>query len=154
MKNILTHITIILSLVIGATACSSSDWDELPAPIATFVNEYFPAQEVSQYRQDGDTYHVKLHNSVALTFDARYSWTSVNGYGNTLPQMFLFDQMPPALYAYLQELSLTDQVYSVKRDSFTYNVSLLDSSVTYTIDTGIVTPDNTPSTSAIAQLRM
>lgn len=138
--------TIIAPFILAIVAfmlprCSSTEWDDVPQPITSFLNEYFPEQAVSDYRYDGSTYHVKLRNSAALTFDENYSWTSVNGYGNILPEIFLFDQLPPALYSYLQELSLTNQVYSVTRDNIDYRVLLLDSSVTYDIDTGIVTTD-------------
>lgn len=138
--------TIIIPILIAVAAwampgCSSTQWDDVPQPITSFLDEYFPEQAVADYRYDGSTYHIKLRNSAALTFNEQYAWTSVNGYGNTLPEMFLFDQLPPALYAYLQELSLTDQVYSVTRDNIDYNVVLLDSSVRYNIDTSVVTPE-------------
>lgn len=154
MKKHITRFIIFLSVIVGATACESNDWADVPQPVARFLNEYFPLQNVSECTHTEDGYHVKLHNSIALTFDQDYSWTSVNGYGNTLPEMFLFDQLPPALYAYLQDLSLTNQVYSVTRDKFDYKVALLDYSVTYSIDSGTVTPDKPNDSTAISQLRM
>ena len=153
MKTFLAKIMIFLGLIAGSAACSSENWETIPKPIADFLTEYFPLQAVSNCGYSDDVWHVKLRNSVALTFDDRYKWTSINGYGNTLPETLLFDELPPALYAYLQELSLTDGVYSVKRDNYVYNITLLDSSVTYTIATGIVTPD-VPASSTIAHLRM
>ena len=153
MRTLLIKILFLASLVAGATACSSDTWEDVPGPIADFLTDYFPLQPVDNCGYSDDVWHIKLHNSAALTFDERYKWISVNGYGNTLPPMFLFDELPPALYAYLQELSLTGGVYSVTRDNFNYHVMLLDSSVTYTISTGVVTPD-VPASSAIAQLGM
>lgn len=143
-----------LGLVLSATACEKSEWNNVPEPISRFLTEYFPLQNISQYTITETGYHVKLHNSVALTFDSDCSWTSINGYGNTLPEMFLFDQLPPALYAYLQELSLTGQVYSVTRNKIDYTVALLDYSVTYSIETGDITPDKPTESTTIAQLGM
>ncbi|MDE7473060.1 MAG: hypothetical protein K2M68_05680 [Muribaculaceae bacterium] len=154
MKKHITRFLIFLSVILGTTACESNDWADVPSPVASFLHEYFPLQNVSECNHTEDGYHVKLHNSVAITFDRDYSWTSVNGYGNTLPEMFLFDQLPPAMYAYLQDLSLTRQVYSVTRDKFDYKVALLDYSVTYSIDRGTVTPDNTDNSTTVSELGM
>lgn len=154
MKTLIAKILIIVGIAGSLAACSSNDdWEALPTPITDFLSEYFPLQAVSSCGESDGVWHVKLRNSVAITFDDRYKWTSINGYGNTLPEMLLFDELPPALYAYLQELSLTKEVYSMTRDNFVYHVTLLDSSVTYTISTGVVTPD-VPASSAISQLRM
>lgn len=151
MKRIITYITLCLSLLVIPAGCASDDREDVPGPVAQFLSKYFPLQAVTQCSYDNDTYHVKLRNSTALTFDDRYHWISVNGYGDTLPEMLLFDELPPALYNYLQELSLTSQVYAVTRDSFLYHVMLLDSSVTYDISSGIVTPDE-PVSTALARL--
>lgn len=138
MKTLLVKIALIATILFFFIGCGSDEIESVPKPIATFLSEYFPLQPVSQYGFDGNTYHVKLRNSSALTFDNTYKWVSVNGYGNTLPEIFLFDELPPALYAYLQDISLTNEVYSVTRDGVTYNVMLLDHSVTYIIATGEV----------------
>lgn len=153
MRTLFIKILILLGLATGAASCSSDTWEDVPGPISSFLSDYFPLQPVSDCGFTDSVWHIKLRNSTALTFDDRYKWVSVNGYGEPLPEMFLFDELPPALYAYLQELSLTNGVYSVTRDSYTYNVLLLDSSVTYTITTGIVSPDM-PASSAKAQLGM
>ncbi len=155
MRHLFTNMILCVILLTIKSGCASNDWENVPGPVAQFLSQYFPLQAVTQCNYQNDTYHVKLRNSSALTFDDRYKWTSVNGYGNTLPEMFLFDQLPPALYNYLQELSFTTQVYAVTRDSIVYNVMLSDHSVTYTIATGVVTPDKPESTSplSIAPLR-
>ncbi len=135
-----------MTLSTAITGCASNDRENVPGPVAQFLSEYFPLQAVTECSYDDNTYHVKLRNSFSLIFDDRYHWISINGYGNTLPEMFLFDELPPALYNYLQELSLTTQVYAVTHDRFVYHAMLLDSSITYTIATGIVTPDKPTST--------
>ena len=150
MRHLFADIILYAILLALPSACASNDWEDVPGPVARFLSQYFPLQAVTQCSYQNDIYHVKLRNSAALTFDDRYKWTSVNGYGNTLPEMFLFDQLPPALYNYLQELSFTTQVYAVTRDSFVYNVMLPDHSVTYTIATGIVTPDKPASATPVS----
>lgn len=140
MKTFVYSIIIILTAVLGLSGCSD-DHDytgNVPSSIQEFVSEYFPEQSISEYSTDGSVYRVKLHNSAAISFDGSYKWMSVNGYGNTLPEMFLFDQLPPALYSYIQEMQAVDGVYSVTRDNTSYTVSLIDSTVTYDIATGIV----------------
>lgn len=122
------------------SACSSNDeWDELPTPIAEFVSQYFPEQSVSDYGYNGDYYHVKLKNGAGLSFDSRYKWVTVNGYGETLPAVLLFDQLPPALYEYIQENEYTGQVYSMTRDQASYTISLSAGTITYTIESGKIT---------------
>lgn len=153
MRHLFTDMILCVILIAIPTGCASNDWEDVPGPVAQFLTRYFPLQAVTQCSYQNDTYHVKLRNSAALTFDDRYMWTSVNGYGNTLPEMLLFDQLPPALYNYLQELSFTTQVYAVTRDSFVYNVMLLDHSVTYTIATGVVTPDK-PATDTLLSITL
>ncbi|MDE6084922.1 MAG: hypothetical protein K2G40_00775 [Muribaculaceae bacterium] len=140
MKTFITSIVLFLSAMAGLTACTSdNDYNnEVPQPVQEFLSEYFPGQDVSGYSNNGDTYRVKLKNSCAISFDSHYKWITVNGYGATLPEIFIFDQMPPALYSYLQELDVVADVYSVTRDDSTYTVNLLDSTVIYDINTGMV----------------
>ena len=53
-----------------------------------------------------------------------------------LPQVMLFDQLPPRLYAYLQDSQQLDSVFGMERDSKRYVLTLLDSTLTYDISTG------------------
>lgn len=141
---------IILAFNIVFAGCTSNDLlDQLPEKISDFVQEYFPGQDVStaEFGDDG-TYMVRLRNSVMLTFDKQNNWQSVNGYGSTLPQMFLFDQLPPALYQYLQEMESVNGVYGVVRDSRLYRVELKNQSLLYNISDGSITIPANP-----AQLR-
>lgn len=136
MKTLLSFLTCILVMTTSVSCSHNSDWVELPLPIAEFVSRYFPGQGVEDYGQTNDVYHVRLRNSAALSFNANYSWITVNGYGGTLPEMFLFDQLPPALYEYIQGISRLNFVYSVHRDKTTYSVNMLDNAVVYNIRTG------------------
>lgn len=119
--------------MLTAVGCSSTEWEELPDPIAEFVAQYFPGDGVEHYGNSDGTYYVELKGSAGMSFDSNYSWITVNGRGMPLPQVFLFDQLPPALYEYVQEAESVNAVYSVSRSSRTYDVTLADSNLTYDI---------------------
>lgn len=136
LRNLFLTLIAILPL---AACTTSTDWEEMPDPIAKFVAQYFPEDGVSQYGETDGVYHVKLRGSASLSFNSSYAWITVNGEGETLPQVFLFDQLPPALYENLQENSSLESVYSVSRNSRTYHVTLTDSYLTYDIASKEVT---------------
>lgn len=137
-KNVALAILLITMIFTGCT--SNSLLDQLPEKVSDFIEEYFPGQEVSSATfSDESTFLVRLHNSVLLTFNKEYNWQSINGYGSTLPQMLLFDQLPPALYQYLQEMESVDGVYGVMRDSKLYRVELQNMSLLYNIADGSIT---------------
>lgn len=120
-----------------AGSCSNNDeYGELPGKIAEFVSTYFPGQAVESYTHSGANYHVRIKNGPGLTFGDNYSWTAVDGYGLPLPQVMLFDQLPPKLYGYLQDSRQLDSVFGMERDTRRYVLTLLDSSLTYDIATG------------------
>lgn len=135
---------ILISLLAGICfqSCHNSVWDEMPAPIVEFVSRYFPEQDVAEYGSTDDGYHVRLRNSAAITFNNSYRWMSINGYGGTLPQMLLFDELPPALYEHLQAIEELNNVYAVSRDTRNYFVRLLDSDLNYNIATDEITREN------------
>ena len=140
MKTFISSIVLFIACLVGLTACSGDNEynNEIPGPIQEFISEYFAGEAVSSYSTNGDTYRVKLKSDCAISFDSRYRWVTVNGYGSTLPQMFLFDQMPPSLYSYLQETDNVNEVYSVTRDTAVYTVNLQDDTITYDIDSGTI----------------
>lgn len=136
----MNRLYILLILVVAFASCDNNVWNELPQPIASFVSEYYPDSKVSSY---GDTsnggHYVQIHNGAYLTFDSKDRWLSVNGNGAVLPQVFLFDELPPSLYEYLQETENLDLVYMASRDNFKYELQLKSSRLTYTIDSGRIT---------------
>lgn len=139
MKKYAALTIMVLTLILGG--CAKNDILEgLPEKISDFIEEYYPGQSVSyaDFVNDG-SYRVRLKNSALLTFGKENSWKSVNGYGNTLPQMFLFDQLPPALFQYLQEMEVVNGVYGVSRDNRIYMVALLNRSIIYNIEDGSIT---------------
>lgn len=147
-KILLNIFILIFSLTLpGLTACSDDDSliNDLPPKILNFVSEYFPDYGIENYVQSTDSlYHVRLKKGPGMTFDARQEWITINGYGLPLPRVLLFDQLPPALYVYLQETDNTENVFSVDRDSLSYTLVLLNDTAIYDIASGEVTV-KTPS---------
>ena len=149
---------LLLSILMGLMiigACSNNLWDELPTPVARFIAEYFPGSGIKSYNvTDDGNYRVKIDNSVTLTFDSACNWTCVDGNGGTLPPVFIQDQLPPALLRYLQETEDTDNVYLVVRNGIYYKVTLVDTVLTYEIETGTITyPDGTSHETEKSPLR-
>lgn len=128
-------------LAVMNTSCSDDNmWGELPDEIQKFLATYFPEQGVTDFTESNGTYRVKLKNSAAMVFNKSYLWTSVNGYGTPLPEIFLFDEFPPALYEYLTVTDNLKAVYSVTRDSSSYVVDLLNSTISYDRSSGDISP--------------
>lgn len=128
-------VTVILGLFQGA--CSHADiWSELPPDISSFIVQYFPNSQLQSYTHNAGSYHVRIDGGPGLTFGASYNWTDIDGYGMPLPQVLLFDQLPPKIYDYLQETEQLNAVFSISRDATDYTLILLNNSLIYTIATG------------------
>jgi len=135
----------VIFLLLSAVACDKDDlWDELPRPVAKFVSSYFAESGVNAYSVTSDAYRVRLNGGMVLVFAENYDWVDVNGNGGVLPQIFLFDQLPPSLYDYLQTGSLLGDVKRVVRTSELYTVTLTDTYVYYDIGSGKVTQGQYP----------
>jgi hypothetical protein len=146
-----TRILYLLMIVAASVAasCDSEVWDDLPTPVAKFFTDYFPGQEVSAYSTSDSGSVAQVKNGVTVTFDSGNAWIDVNGNGSTLPDIFLYDQLPEALYRYLQEMEVTAGVYQVSRGDGKYTVELLDTYLYYDIATGAVTyPESGGKTAA------
>ncbi len=144
MTRTLRHFILCLVGIVTAIAVSSCSDDDnvyntLPTPISKFVAQYYPGTGVSGFTSANGVYTVDVKDGPTITFNKDYSWTSINANGNTVTDVFLYDQLPPALYEYLQSTQATHSVYSVSRDSRHYEVKLLDSMLTYDIATSQIT---------------
>ncbi len=65
-----------LPIVVGIIvlgACSSNVRDEVPSPITSFVEQYYPGSGLSSYNQTDNGYQVKIANGATLSFDSDYS---------------------------------------------------------------------------------
>lgn len=123
---------------------NSGLWNELPQKISEFISQYYPNSSVNSYTHSSGTYHVRLTDGPGITFDDKYFWIAVDGYGMPLPQVLLFDQLPPKVYSYLQETQQLNSVFSMQRDSTRYSLTLLDSDLNYDIATEVLSSPRPP----------
>ncbi len=138
-KKTAAILIVLISLLTGATACSNEAWDELPSPIASFITQYFPGSTVKAYTHTDEGSIAYINNGATIHFDTDNSWTEIDGNGVRLPQVMMYDQLPPALYDYLQSTDRTADVYVVTRDNKFYKLTLLDTVITYNLSTGAIT---------------
>ncbi|MDE6134636.1 MAG: hypothetical protein K2F79_03580 [Muribaculaceae bacterium] len=121
-------------MLIAVASCKDSDlWDDVPGPAAEFINRYYPFSQLSSVTHNASSYHVRIKDGPGITFDSDYAWTAVDGYGMPLPQVLLFDQLPPKMYMYIQETEQLNAVFAITRDPDVYTASLLDDTLTYRI---------------------
>lgn len=139
-------LVVITMLMTVFSACKDSEpWDELPEKISNFITQYFPNMGLDSFSESTTTYQVRMSNGPGMTFDKDCQWEAINGYGMPLPQVLLFDQLPPALYKYLEETENLGNVFSLERDSTTYTVVLLNSTLSYDIQTQEITGSDRPN---------
>lgn len=130
----------LLGLLIVMGACSNDAYDELPGSLSSFIAQYFPGLKVKSYNElNDDTQVVQLSGGPTLKFDAENKWTDIDGNGAALPQVLMYDQLPPQLYDYLQSTEQQNDVTAVKRDRYYYKLTMADTVITYDIATGDIT---------------
>ena len=142
MKRIALLMTIIpsiLAILVLGSCNNDTVWDDIPYPITKFISQYFPGQDASSFTSNDEIYHVKLKNGPGMTFNSKFNWTDINGYGERLPQVLLFDQLPPALYEYLQTGELQSDAISIERTTKQYIVVLIETTVYFDIQTSKIT---------------
>lgn len=140
--------TVTLLALVIACACSSNVWDELPDDISTFVSQYYPGQGVAGYSESDDGNRVELSNGATLMFDSDANWTTLDGNGSRLPEVMVYDQLPPALFQYLEEMEDAADVFKVSRTSSTYIVTLENTYITYDVESGAITYPTAPQASS------
>lgn len=144
-----TILTTALGLIILlAGACNSDTWDEMPQAIANFVSEYFPFGELESYTESNNIEVVKIKKGATLTFDSNYQWIDVNGNGSVLPSQYLYDQLPDALWRYIEEGENQNNVYRVQRSGGYITILLHSTEIKYNQDTGEITYPSTPTTAS------
>ncbi|MBD5244170.1 MAG: hypothetical protein HDS57_01700 [Barnesiella sp.] len=147
MKTFLKTILPLLLFVGVFSACSEPDvWSKVPSRVSQFVQQYWPGQDLSYVANEKDgVCKLTIQNGPSLEFDAAGSWTSIKGGGSPLPSMLIYDQLPDALYRYIEESEATNGVYALSRTASAYDVTLLNSKVSYNISSGQITYVTTPS---------
>ena len=101
---------------------------------------YYPGVSIQNFTLKEGEYTVNIEHSATIIFNNEYVWTSLDGNGITLPQEFLFDHFPKALYDYIVDTENLNEVYSVTRTPNIYTVTLHNYVVEYNISTGTVNP--------------
>lgn len=123
------------------TSCDDDDdYDKLPRQIQDFISMYYPGVSIQNFTLKEGEYTVNIEHSATIIFNNEYVWTSLDGNGITLPQEFLFDHFPKALYDYIVDTENLNEVYSVTRTPNIYTVTLHNYVVEYNISTGTVNP--------------
>lgn len=141
MKKITNLMSLfVLGLLVVLGACSNDASDDLPSAVSKFTTQYFPGLSVKSYNEmsDGGCV-VQLSGGPTLRFDSENQWIEIEGNGSKLPQVLMYDQLPPALYDYLQGTEQQADVYAMKRDKYYYKLTMLDTVITYEISTGKIT---------------
>lgn len=137
--------SVLIPMLIGIIflgACSNDLWDEVPTPITSFIEQYFPGSGVKEYTPTDNSYKVKINNGATLVFNSEYLWTMIDGNGVRLPEVLIYNQLPPALFNYLQGIEQQSAVYSMSRDASYYKLTMEDTVISYEISSGKVTyPD-------------
>lgn len=141
LKSLFVMILMAVTTAVGTlSGCKDNDlWGELPSEISQFITQYFPNSNIDSFSESTNTYHVRINDGPGLTFNKDCEWEAINGYGMPLPEVLLFDQLPPALYSYLEETSNLGSVFSMERDKASYTIVLLDTTLHYDIDTEEIT---------------
>lgn len=139
LKGMLTAAIVLVSGTMLQECSHDNPWDEVPQNITVFVSQYYPDSSLESYSYTDGTYRLDIKNGPEFTFDKSGKWTSVNGYGMPIVQVFLFDQLPPKLFSYLDETQQTDDVFAASRKEGIYTLKLLNSSLKYDSATDEIT---------------
>lgn len=130
---------ILVSLMaLALESCSNNDdeaYNSMPDKVKQFVARYYPGYGVKSYTTSGDVVHLRLDNGPGITFDKDLNLEGVNGYGTTLPQVLLFDMLPPAMFDYLQSTDELNDVFAMTFTADDVTVELMSSRIVYDVKT-------------------
>lgn len=139
MKRYFTAILSVLALALSACSNNEEVYNNMPSEITKFVAQYYPNSQVETFTDTDTSYRLVLKDGPTILFDRTCLWEMLDGNGSVIVQNFLFNELPPELYEYLQSTDDLNQVFTVSRDSKTYTVGLLDQTLTYDIASGDIT---------------
>lgn len=140
VRGMLFPLVMAVALSVVTSACGDDNYKELPREIQQFVTEYFPGLGIAGYNESAGVYTVNLDNSASIVFTPALQWSTVEGNGNTLPQQFLYDQMPKPLYDYMVTTGTLDEVFSVTRNAGVYTVTFHNYIISYNVATEEISP--------------
>ena len=100
------------------------DYDKLPAAARTFIEQYFPQQQVTyaerEREEGGKEYKAVLNNGTELQFDQSGNWQSIECPFSTLPQGIL----PEAIAAHIAENYPQVSIYKIEKELGGYEVGV------------------------------
>lgn len=134
----------IIVLLALASCSDNHTYDQMPERVDNFIARYFPGYSIDTYDDSDNEIRVKLKNGPEITFNDDYYLKEIIGYGDPLPQMLLYDTLPPALYKYIEGNRNLGQVYNLEFTPRTVSVVLQDYSLIYNNQTGKITQVTTP----------
>lgn len=140
MKRMVTAFLGILALTLGACSGNDEVYNGMPSEIEKFVAQYYPNSQVDTFTDTADGgYRLVLKDGPTMVFDKTCMWQSIDGNGSVIVQNFLFNELPPEVYEYLQSTDGLNEVFSVERSTKSYTLGLLDSTLSYDISSGEIT---------------
>ena len=125
MKNFIT--TSIFALVLLMTGCSDRPVlpAQLPMPIKTFIQQYFPGQNITFAKRDleitGWQYDVMLADGTQIDFDTDYEWDKIETpFTSPVPTALI----PPPIAAVLRANYPDAMITKIDKDFNGYDVDL------------------------------
>lgn len=131
---------------LSVTSCGDSELDELPSRIQNFITTYYPNASVESVSEISSGYVARIRNGATLTFDSESNWVDINGNGELIPSVLLYDQLPTKLYEYLLTMEKLNGVYRLQRNDKEIIVTLHDTYLTYDRATETIRYPSVPST--------
>lgn len=146
MKRMLTIWLAAVAMAMLSGCTNNNLYEDMPAEIQSFISQYYPGSALASFASSGSSYTVIIKDGPTISFGSDYRWTRVDGNGSTLPQVLMFNDLPPELYSYLQETENTNDVFCASRTAKTYTIELLAETLTYDISTGEISGHPTSPT--------
>lgn len=135
----LWRVLTVMLLALAGQSCANDAWEDVPSTAYDFCMRYWPEYAIQTYGNMDGVQVVVIKGAATVYFDQASQWIRIDGNGGTLPPMLMWDQLPGPLYSYLQEIDAVRAVYGLARNSSTYAVTLATQTVSYNVETGVIT---------------
>lgn len=133
-KSGATKLFAITLLSLAAAACTNDDAvNELPQPVYSFVNTYWPGVAIESYDNANGVQTVRIKDSATVYFNESDSWIRINGNGVPLPQILIYDQVPAELYTNLASVGVESDIYQIERTGTEYILDFENNTMTYNL---------------------
>lgn len=125
--------------------CANNSWEEVPSTAYDFCMKYWPEYAIESYSNSDGVQTVVIKGAATVYFNQSSQWIRIDGNGGTMPTMLLWDQLPSALYTYVEQVDALEAVYGMARSSSAYEVTLSDQTISYDVSTGEITGSSVSS---------